>query len=210
MLSHVLSQKNVTEQFVAECETRIDAAGPYLTGRGITKQMAVAGRLGVSSDRRLVIPYLTMTGPITYKLRCIQEHECKEFGHPKYVAQDDVPPLLYGTHNLMRDEDVLVVTEGELDALVWSEGLGVPAVAYPGVKNWRDTFARAIGPDWRHIAVVADGDAPGRDAARTVARKLRGRVLKLPDGEDTSSLLVKEGPEGLRARLARSVGDGGR
>lgn len=198
------------ESATSAYEKHLDKAGPYLTRRGISRELAVQFRLGVAVDpfpehdhwrNRLVIPYLTVNGPLALKARCIESHDCKETGHGKYFAENDAPPLLYNAPDLLKDEDTLYVCEGELDALVLSGGLGLAAVAYPGTAAWRAYFNRAIGPDWARIVVIADGDDPGRDAARSVAKHLRARVCRLPDGEDSSSLYVKEGADALRARL---------
>jgi DNA primase len=202
------------ESATGEYEKGLDLAAAYLKARGITREMAQKFRLGVCCDPypeheawrgRLTIPYLTMSGPIGLKARCIQFHDCKEAGHGKYLCEVDAAPLLYNTPDLVRDEDTLFVVEGELDAVVLSGGLGFAAVAYPGTASWRPYFNRAIGPDWKSIVVVADGDEAGRDAARSVGKHVRGRVLKLPEGEDVSSLLVKEGQESLRNRLVAFV-----
>lgn len=201
------------EQATARYQKDVALAKDYLLNRGIDGRMAQKFRLGVCSDPlpehdawrgRLVIPYLTPTGPLALKARCIQMHDCKEAQHAKYMCEPDAPPILYNTTDLLGDSDVLYVCEGELDAVVVSGLLHLPCLAYPGTASWRPYFNRAIGPDWAGIVVVADGDQPGRDAAREVAKHLRARVLKLPEGEDCSSLVsAPGGPESLRNLLVQ-------
>lgn len=203
----LIEAKARTEAAVAEYEKHLHYAGPYLERRGISEEVAKRFRLGVCSGvipehahmkNRLIIPYLTPTGPLAIKARCLKQHACKEEHCAKYLAQDDSVPLLYNTADLLGDADVLYVCEGELDAVVVSGMLHLACVAYPGTSAWRPYFNRAVGPDWAGIVVVADGDEPGRDAARSTAKHLRGRVLKLPDGEDTNSLMLKVGVDETR------------
>jgi DNA primase len=199
------------ESAVTEFEENLTHAAAYLTRRGLTKEVAETFRLGVvSSDTsedwrpyrgRLAIPYLSHTRPIAIKFRCIRDHDCKESGCPKYMCEEGVPVPLFNPRDLLRDEPRLYVTEGELDAVVVSGVLGLPCVGYAGTAAWQSYFNKAIGPDWESIIVIADGDDPGRKAARETARHVKGKVLKLPDGEDASSLLLREGAEVLRERL---------
>jgi DNA primase len=209
-LLHVISRKSTLESEVTRCEANLDVAARYLATRGITKEAAVKHRLGVFSDPtpefeqfkgKLCIPYLTATGPLTVKARCMQDHNCKEHGHPKYMCETDIPPLLYNAPDLLVDADVLYVCEGELDAVVVSGVLGLPCVAFPGAANWRPHFNKAVSPDWEQIYVIADGDDPGRAAARDVAKHLRARVIKMPDGDDVSSFYMKNGREATLAKL---------
>lgn len=212
-LKHVVSQKNSLEQAVEAHYGNVASAKDYLTSRGITGAVAQKFRLGVvSSDSppehrqyagRLCIPYLSASGPIGVKYRCIREHDCKEAHCPKYLGLDEWPPLLFNSRDLLADTGTLVVTEGELDAITISGILGLPCVAYPGTESWRPYFNRAISTDWERILVVADGDKPGREAARSVARHFPGlaRVWRCPDGEDANSLLLQYGAERLREAI---------
>ncbi len=210
-----LSRKNTLELATARYEAALDAeTARYLVARGVTKEVALKARLGLCSSPfpeheqmqgRLAIPYLTVTGPLTIKFRCIRAHNCKEEGCPKYMAEADQPPLLFNATDLLRDEDSLFVCEGELDAVVVSGVCGLPCVAFPGASNWRPYFNRAVGPDWGAIRVIADGDKPGRDAARDVAKHLRARVVKMPDGHDATSFLMEFGRDALVDKLKASI-----
>jgi DNA primase len=112
--------------------------------------------------------------------------------------------LLFNSRDLLTDADVLYVTEGELDAVTVSGTLGLPCIGYPGTESWRPYMTRAISNDWSRIIVIADGDKPGREAARSVARHFPGvaRVWRCPDGEDTNSLLMQHGVDQLKEALS--------
>lgn len=201
------SERELLATAVSEYERHLDLAVPYLNLRGITVDVAHRFRLGVVSGDvppehedfrgRLVVPYLAPAGPVAIKARCIRHDDCGSVGCVKYLGESDVPPLLYNVMDLNRDDSVLYIAEGELDALILSGELGLPAVGYPGTANWRGYMTRAIGPDWPKVVVVADGDEPGRKAAKEVARKFRGRVVKLPDGHDCTSFFVEFGADAL-------------
>jgi DNA primase len=204
-----LLRKPLLEQAVARYEANLDAdAARYLTARGITKEAALKFRIGRCSEPipehepmrgRLAIPYLTVSGPIGVKFRTMTGEE------PKYMCEPGQPPLLFNARDLLRDADVLYVCEGELDAVVVSGVLGLPCVAFPGVSNWRPYYNRAVSPDWEQIYVIADGDEVGRGAARDIAKHLRARVIRMPDGHDLSSFYVENGRDETLRKLNADV-----
>ena len=187
---------------------------------GITPETAQRFRLGCAEDPypahmpmhgRAVLPYRYADGRIaSLKFRCcVPGCDCKEAGHPKYLGEQAAVPLLFNTADLLDDEaTTLYVVEGEFDAIVLSQ-IGLTVVGYPGTGSWSSVFTRAIGPqDWERIVVLADGDDAGRAAAKKVAKELRGDVVNLPDGEDVSSLYVKD-PGRLRSLLGLDQADTG-
>lgn len=210
-LKHVIERKPFLESAVAKYEQTLDSGAAYLVARGVTKEAAKRHRLGVCSNPppehaamrgMLAVPYLTVSGPIAVKFRCIQPGcDCKAEGHPKYLCEPDLPPLLYNATDLLREDDTLYVVEGELDAVIVSAVLGLACVGFPGSGNWRDSFGRAITTDWERILVVADGDQAGRNAAKDVAKHLRGRVIRLSDGDDATSFYLREGRDAILAKL---------
>ena len=50
--------------------------------------------------------------------------------------------------------------------------------------------------------VFDDGDQPGTEFARSLARELPVTIVQLPDGEDVNSVYVSEGPEFLLAKVS--------
>ncbi len=96
-------------------------AEDYLaTKRGLSVAEAepyLLGYVEVPVDRdepfqgRLSIPYLTPTGCVGLKYRCVQDHDCE--GHPKYLYQPGSAATLYNVNALHRESSVIALTEGE-------------------------------------------------------------------------------------------------
>jgi len=152
---------------------------------------------------RVSIPYLTPAGPVAIKFRCVAHADCKAVKCPKYLTDDDSGNHLYNARAVLAAKHTVAICEGEFDAMVVSGLAGVPAVGYPGADTWarNDHWPRVFaGLD---VVVVADGDPPGIKAARAVAKSLdTARVVVCPPGDDSTSLIVREGPDDFRARLA--------
>lgn len=151
---------------------------------------------------RVSIPYLTQAGVVNLKFRCIADHDCKVMKCPKYLAEDGARNHLYNARAVLAARDLVVICEGEFDAMAVSAIAGVPAVGYPGTyawqqnKHWPRVFA---GLD---VVVVADGDKPGADAAKAVTRSIPdARVVHMPEGEDANSYLVTSGADAFRERI---------
>jgi DNA primase len=192
--------RNSLESRTQEFHEALDGARSYLSRRGLTAETADRFRLGFDGER-LVIPYLTPEGPVSLKRRCIQDHDCKEHGHPKYLYEAGEQLHLFNAQTLLNAKAVMV-TEGEIDAMT-IEQLGVPAVAYPGVASWRQ-----CGSYWRwcfdsvdEVFVIGDGDEPGTKAANTVSAALRDSVAAeiytviLPPGQDANSFITTYGED---------------
>jgi DNA primase len=135
---------------------------------------------------------------VQIKYRCIEpEHgNHKEVRCPKYLVEEGCGTHLYNSPVLLSESGLVVVTEGELDALTVQAYCGLAAVGYPGVDTWKDNpHFRLCFEGVNEIVVVADGDEPGRKAAKRVADSLgyAARVLDLPDGEDANSFIASHG-----------------
>lgn len=169
--------------------------------------MAEMFKLGATEDgSRLSIPYITRNGVVQIKYRCTlgHDHRSAEVSCTKYYGESGSGYHLYNATALIGAGELMVVTEGELDAVMIQAYTGIPAVAYPGVKNWN--------PHWRHcfegideVVVVADGDDVGRNAAEQVAKKigLTARVVDLGDGDDASLFIQREGAQAFLQRLTQ-------
>lgn len=190
---------------IEKYQNQVGEVLPYLAERGITVQAAERFKLGYVTPEtdgptrgRLAIPYLTAAGPWHVKYRCIEDHNCKDLKHGKYVYDPGSQQHLFNAPTLLSATRVVVV-EGELDAVA-AEQAGVNAVAYPGADTWqKNRHWRFCFDCVEQVTVVADGDDPGRKAANTVAESIRAgitgdvSVIELPDGHDTNSFLVEHG-----------------
>jgi DNA primase len=185
------------------------AAQGYLTKRGFTAAVAAQWRLGlltsppVGAERyrgRLVIPYLTPSGVVNARFRCLQQHSCKDAGHGKYIGLEGFETNLFNVMDLNAPGDAICVTEGELDAITLSM-CGIPAVAVPGATNWKDHFGRCLD-DFTKIFVLGDGDDAGRGLNKRLINGVRATPVRMPKGEDCNSLYLKGGANALRSLIA--------
>jgi DNA primase len=189
----------------------VEKAMPYLLSRGISAEVAAMFTLGyVDSGQfegRLSIPYCTPTGVVQIKYRCanLEHGDHKGVDHcAKYLYDTGSSQRLFNAQVLASAEGLVILTEGELDAVCIQAYCGIPAVGYPGTETW------TAQPHWAlcfegisEIVIIADADKPGRQAARTVAKSIgpQARILDLPDGHDANSYLVAAGPGAMLERL---------
>jgi DNA primase len=170
-------------------------ASEYLEGRGIPLEVAQRFQLGYVAepleghDRfrgRLAIPYLTPSGPVGMRFRSLEPE-----GEPKYDSEAGQRTALYNVLDLHRSEPWIAVCEGELDALVMSGVVGVPAVGIPGVEHWMkkgggSTWGRLF-QDYQSVFIVMDPDKAGKKVVGEIARRVENPVvISLPaDVNDT-------------------------
>lgn len=202
------SVRQSLEKATRSYEMYAPLANAYLEGRGLDPSLAATYRLGVVVDPeighenyvdRLAIPYLTKAGVVNMKFRCMEDHECKEVGCPKYLGLSQNTNI-YNVLAFFTDQPIIAIAEGEIDAMVLHSKAGVPSVAIPGVKNWKPHYERCFF-DFERVLVFADGDSSGRDFAKHVSHVLDGvTVIQMPEGMDVNAVYVAEGPEGLRKR----------
>jgi DNA primase len=195
-------------------------AQAYLQGRGIGQQAAGTFRLGVVRNpllghdafrNRLAIPYLTPKGVRTFSFRCLEDHVCKDVvlfvnskGKPvtckKYRAPEGMDRTLYNVLDFRKDSDSIYVTEGEIDAMTLSL-CGFPAIAVPGVSQWKAHFTRCF-VDYSQVFVVADGDEAGYRLGTFLSSEIKARAIRPPKGEDCNSIYTKGGIDAVRQWLS--------
>lgn len=176
----------------------------YLRKRALARTDVVGPfRLGVVADPlpgddeyagRLVIPYLTLAGVRGIKYRCIEDHDCKEVGHPKYTQPHGQPQRLFNALAYFGGHDVVGVAEGEIDAITASVYLGLPTFGVPGATQWdkQGFYWELVLRDFATVIVWADGDLPGKQFASKVANSAgpSSRIVFCDDGEDVNSMVV--------------------
>lgn len=184
------------------------AAQTYLTSRGFSEQVASTYGLGVVHNppvgyeryrSRLVIPYLTPSGVVNARFRCLRQHDCKEAGHGKYVGLEGFETSLYNVLDLSKPGDAICVTEGELDAVTLSM-CGIAAVAVPGATNWKKHFGRCLD-DFSKVFVLGDPDEAGKGLNKKLISDVRAIPVRMPRGDDVNSLYLKGGADALRRLL---------
>lgn len=183
-------------------EGTLDQAADYLKGRGITRAAAQGARLGYVADPlpgheayrgRLSIPYVTTSGVVDMKFRCVQPHSCKDHGHSKYLCLPGSETRMYHVTSVLTTRPFIAVTEGELDCVVLNHLCDVPAVGIPGANNWQSHYARVL-EGFDRIYVLGDGDKAGQEFTKNVSKKLEFALpIVLPEGQDVNDVYVRGG-----------------
>ena len=191
---------------------RIDEATlKYLEGRGISEKVAALYSLGTVTEPIagheghegwLSIPYITAMGHcVGFKFRRLDE------GKPKYGSPLGQVSHLYNVGDITKRSGRIVVCEGELDTVLVSGVLGMPAVGCPGVAAWKPHYARLLnGYDTVYVAgdhdVKEDGSNPGAEFSRRVASEvMNATIVNLPAGMDITDYYLQNGYDETRRLL---------
>lgn len=199
------SQKRGLESATRAYQSQLDEpALAYLERRGLAPVTETL-RFGVvrspvtpEHDRfrgMLAIPYLNPRGEVTrLKMRCIEDHVCKEHGHTKYDGPSG-PIRIYNTAALVAPTDYLFVTEGELDAATLT-ACNWPAIGLPGAQTLPRHFARVVA-GFPRVTLLADNDDAGRKLADSFRSALpsSGRVIVM--SSDVNDEYTKGGKAAL-------------
>jgi hypothetical protein len=191
------------ESQTSRYQNNLYVAAEYLEGRGITEDTAVTARLGVVDEaihgdadaafNRLSIPYITRSGVVDLRYRCLRQHDCGEVGCAKYLGRPGSSLRIFGVEDLVSAGDTIAVTEGELDRLILRQ-LGYPSCGLPGAESWKRHWHRLF-EDFSRIVVFGDGDAAGHRFIKKMMDEFPQSVegVQLPDGEDVNSMYLLEG-----------------
>lgn len=185
-----------------------EAASAYLDGRGFTEEMVVARLLGqVSADSeplyepfvgRLSIPYITPSGVVSIRFRCIEDHDCKETGHPKYLQMKGDADHLYNVLALHERHPAIGITEGEFDAAIVDEHV-LPCVGVPGATKWKPYWSRLF-EDFEKVFLIGDGDSAGRKFVDKLTELVpNAQPVVMPKDLDANEYFLKYGAEDLAA-----------
>ena len=189
-------QKELLGKAAAGYAENIYQAEDYLRSRGIPLEVARLASLGVVAEPetgheafkgRLSIPYITKTGVVDLRFRSLNPAV-----EPKYMGMTGAETKMYNVLDVERASDFIGVCEGELDTLTLSACVGIPCVGVPGANSWKKHYTRLLA-DFERVFVFADGDQPGTEFARSLARELPVTIIQLPDGQDVNSMFVQEG-----------------
>lgn len=175
----------------------------YLESRGLDQDAVTGNLLGLVSDPdpaheqfrgRLSIPFITPTGVVFMRFRCLENHDCKEEEHGKYSGPSGEETRLYNVPSLHDAVSVVGICEGELDALAATVA-GLPSVGVPGANNWKPFYYRLFD-DFEQVILLGDGDRAGRDFVNKLLPNIAGAVSRpLPKDHDVSSYVVEYGAE---------------
>ena len=198
------SQKDLLGRAAEKYAANIYQAQSYLESRGIPLEVARLAQLGVVAEPevgheamvgRLSIPYITKTGVVDLRFRALNPAV-----EPKYMGLTGAETKMYNVLDVERAGDYIGVCEGEIDTLTLSSVIGIPCVGVPGANSWKKHYTRLLA-DFERVFVFADGDQPGTEFARSLARELPVTIVQLPDGYDVNSMFVQEGADYFHQKM---------
>lgn len=190
-------------------------AEKYLLNRGITKEAMTYFRLGfVGSDpfpghefkeNRLAIPYITPTGIVQIRFRAIPVDGVpgNPEDSPKVLSLANSGTMLYNTRDMLLDNPVVAICEGELDT-VTAHMAGIPAVGIPGAKAWEKLRNVKRAFRFRKVVILADNDdkGDGRKLAEEIQADIRGaRIVLMDEGHDVNSYVKENGLQALKTKV---------
>ncbi|SRR6266849_2558962 len=196
------SQRSSLESATRRYQESLHLAEEYLAARGFSEHTANTSRLGVVEDPvtgdesfrgRLSIPFVTRSGVVDIRYRCLQPHDCRAVGCPKYLGKSGASLRLFHVEGFFHQEDYICIAEGELDTLILGQ-CGLPAVGLPGASSWRSHYAR-IFEDYSRTFVFADGDKAGRKVGQKLQEEISATVIEMPSGADVNSHYLEVGPD---------------
>jgi DNA primase len=198
------SQKDLLRKATTKYAANIFQAQDYLASRGIPIEAARLAQLGVVAEPeigheqyagRLSIPYITKTGVVDLRFRSLNPAV-----EPKYMGLTGAETKMYNVLDIDRAGDFIGVCEGELDTITMSSCIGIPCIGVPGANSWKKHYTRLLA-DFERVFIFADGDQPGTEFARSLARELPVTIVQLPEGEDVNSLYVSNGAQYFRDKI---------
>ena len=198
------SQKDLLRKATTKYAGNIFQAQDYLASRGIPMEAARLAQLGVVAEPeigheqyagRLSIPYITKTGVVDLRFRSLNPAV-----EPKYMGLTGAETKMYNVLDIDRAGDFIGVCEGELDTITMSSCIGIPCIGVPGANSWKKHYTRLLA-DFERVFIFADGDQPGTEFARSLARELPVTIVQLPEGEDVNSMYVSNGAHYFRDKI---------
>ena len=181
-------------------------AAEYLAGRGIPLEVAQGFQLGYVDEPmeghdwfkgRLAIPYLTPSGVSLIRFRSLEPDPKR-----KYDQEKGMRTPLFNVRDLHKSDPWVVVCEGELDTVVMSGIVGVPAVGIPGVDHWNTNklvWARLL-QDYSAVYICLDPDDAGQKIVGDIQRLVENPVIiNLP--ADVNDTVLTEGVDFILSKM---------
>lgn len=178
--------------------------------RGLTKDTVQKYRLGYDG-RRLTIPIFDINGWCVN----LRRYDLFKDSGAKMVSYKEGfgAARLYPLESLK--SKVVIVVEGELDALIGCQA-GLPCISPAGgSKTWKDEWSRLLKD--KSVAIVPDNDKPGKEGAEIRRKSITAHssscvVVELPvkkEGEDLTDWFLRyEGTaKALRKMIVSRSGD---
>ena len=182
-----------------------------LDARGISEVVAAKFQIGTITEPInghemyegwISIPYITASGScVGFKFRRLDE------GKPKYGSPTGQKAHLYNVSDVTIMKPYIVICEGELDTVVVSGVLDIPAVGVPGVAAWKPHFPKLFG-GYETVYIVGDNDVkedgsnPGAEFSKRVANEvMNSTIVTLPPNMDINDYYLAYGADLTRKLL---------
>jgi DNA primase len=186
-----------------------------LDARGISEVVASKYQLGTITEPInghemyqgwISIPYITASGScVGFKFRRVDE------GKPKYGSPTGQKAHLYNVSDVTIMKPYIVVCEGELDTVIVSGVLEIPAVGVPGVAAWKPHFPKLFG-GYETVYIVGDNDVkedgsnPGAEFSKRVANEvMNSTIVTLPPNMDINDYYLAYGADSTRKLLIGEI-----
>lgn len=170
----------------------------YLNERGLDSHAVDTYRLGLVDvpdplhtpyQGRLAIPYLTPTGVVSLRFRCLVDHDHAAENCPKYIQVEGEQTRLYNVTALHSADTEVGIAEGELDAAIATQA-GLPTVGISGANKWQPHWDRLF-QDFDRVLLLGDGDKAGRQMVAKVMGILpNAEARTMPEGHDVNSFIL--------------------
>lgn len=147
----------------------------YAIQRGLTKETCKAWGLGNDRDRKcLVFPVRRYDGKLVGMTGRYVHYPNSPTKYHNYAGLNK-SRYLYGEH-MLREGEPIIVCEGQIDAILTWQYLGIPTVAILG-EGFGAAHAKTISAFTPPVVYLFfDNDTAGRMAAEKVEYQLHGRV----------------------------------
>ena len=122
--------------------------------------------------KRFILPFTYKGRTVGYTARWIGN---PPEGMPKYFNQQPKTNFVYGLDRQTKDKDIVIVTEGQLDAIV-TDGVAI------GSNNINDDQANIIDSLNKRVIVLPDADSSGMKMVDKAVE--RGWQVSFPEWED--------------------------
>lgn len=206
----------VPESKVAdEAHSDSDAAFYLMDGRSICKEALEDYDIRFKGDSIAFVYYSdnTKTNVDMIKYMGVRRQD----GKKKIFTSKNSKKTLFGKHTISDDCSILVITEGELDAMSY-HCAGIPAVSVPFGAKWESDSGSDPNMEWiqndyeflerfETIAISMDMDDAGRRATASIVKRLgasRCRIIELPKNDANETMLV-EGIDAIKSAYENAI-----
>ena len=188
----------IPEEPKGECSIQ---ACEYFAGRGIP--LEIISRYKVkATDKKIIFPFYSQYG----EMEMIKYLNIERVDGKKVVSTSaQSKKTLYGKQAISDNDNYIVITEGEIDAMSYA-ACGYPSVSVPFGAKWEsetgtDPNSEWIENDWEflerfeRIYISMDMDEAGQKALKSIAKRLgleRCLVVHLPCKDANETFLQKQ------------------